>query len=419
LTDGVTTIFQSGMGLLLLAFYHPYFIAFAMILIVGVALVIFLLGRNALTTALAKSTKQYEAAEWFESLIASRQQFTNDSILKQAHSITDQKVASFMEATKKHFKVLFRQIIGIHFLQVAASALLLLTGAILVIQNEISLGQLVAGELILTGIMNSLVRFHKDLEAYYDMVASFDKVGQMFDIEIEQKDGLESIDLPDRPGLNFIDVSVFRPDGHVAGAVNNMNLRIPSGHSVALRGPHGAGKGLTLRLLAGLQSPDSGRVEVDGVNLQYVSPGSYRSQVLLISTENVMFGTIMENLSMNGHIPSIKEVEAVLKKLGLLEAINELPEGLNSQLASSGQPLSPGQAVQLAIARALLMRPKVLLIEGVLDSLEEHSANRILTLLFDKKQPWTMVVSTNSNGIARRCDQVVKFKLKSSTRVRA
>ncbi len=415
LTEGVATVFQAALGLLLLAFYHPYFIAFALILVVGVAVIVYMLGRNALVTSLEESTHQYEVAAWLESLIGSRQLLTNDSMLQHAHSITNQKVASSIEASRKHFRILFRQIIGIHFLQVAASALLLLIGAILVIQNQISLGQLVAGELIVSGIMNSLVRFHKELESYYDMVAGFDKVGQMFDVELEQQEGLESIALAKPPRLEMVEVTALRPDGQIAGGIHQLNLKLASGNSLALKGPHGAGKGLILRLFAGLQLPDSGRVEVDGINLQYVELAAYRKQVLLISEDNVMYGTIMQNLCLDGETHSIKSIERVLKQLGLLEAINQLPEGLNTHLSASGQPLSPGQNVQLALARALLMRPRVLLIEQVLDSLEEGSANRILGLLFDKKQPWTLVVSTNSNAVSRRCDQVVKLKLNSST----
>ncbi|MEY4581342.1 MAG: hypothetical protein RL701_6045, partial [Pseudomonadota bacterium] len=190
LLDGLAVVLQGGVSLVLLAFYHPALLAFDVVLVVLIAFTLFGLGRGGVATAIKESKAKYATAAWLEEMAGAFRAFKSTESREFAFARADDLARAYVEARRKHFKVLFRQTVASYALQAFATAALLGLGGSLVIKGQLTLGQLVAAELIVTGVLAGVAKFGKYLESYYDLCASLDKIGHMVDLPDERVGGV-------------------------------------------------------------------------------------------------------------------------------------------------------------------------------------------------------------------------------------
>jgi ABC-type bacteriocin/lantibiotic exporter with double-glycine peptidase domain len=185
LTDGIATFLQVGIGLLVLGFYHPALLAFDLVLLGVLAAVVLVPGRRGLSTAIDESYAKYDVAAWLEELARSVRALRTASGAAFAADRAEALTRRYLTARQRHFQVLFGQTLGALALQVFASAALLGLGGWLVLQQALTLGQLVAAELIVAAVANSIGKLGKKLDSAYDLLAALDKLGQLVDLPIE------------------------------------------------------------------------------------------------------------------------------------------------------------------------------------------------------------------------------------------
>jgi ABC-type bacteriocin/lantibiotic exporter with double-glycine peptidase domain len=160
-------------------------------------------------------------------------------------------------------------------------------------------------------------------------------------------------------------------------------------------------------LLFGLRRPDKGSVEIDGMDLREISLEKIRSQVAFVRGVEVFDGTILENVRVNRSHIELKEVRETLASIGLLEGITALPEGLMTRLSGGGQsPLSAGQTQRLMLARAIVGKPRLLILDESLDSIDANAHDKVLDVLFNRTAPWTLILTTHNADLTRYCDEV-------------
>ena len=189
LLSSLALVLQTFLGLLVLAFYHPYLLAFAVALTFGVLFVVFVLGRGAVTTSLEESDRKYETAAWLEEIARHPLSFKSKRGEQVAAARAEELALDWLNARRAHFRVVLRQVIGAVVVQAIASAVLLGLGGYLVFRGQLSLGQLVAAELIVTSVSASIAKVGKDLESYYDLVAGLHKIGKLIDLPLEPSAG--------------------------------------------------------------------------------------------------------------------------------------------------------------------------------------------------------------------------------------
>jgi ABC-type bacteriocin/lantibiotic exporter with double-glycine peptidase domain len=299
-------------------------------------------------------------------------------------------------------------------LQAVAATVLLGLGGWLVIDRQLSLGQLVAAELIVTIIVGSFAKLGKHMESFYDLNASLDKLGQLFDLPVEPHDKWFHLREGQPASLEFRDVNFHYPGGR--SLLRDLNLRAEPGEQIALVGPPGAGKSTLVDLICGLREPDSGHLELDGIDIRELRPDSLREHLGVARSVEIFAGTIEENVHLNRPHLSAQDVRNALETVGLLDEILQLPDGLNTHLQTGGRPLTSSQAAQLMIARAIVSVPRLLLIDGTLDSLPDDALHTVLQRLIRPpvdgdtdgaspatKPPWTLLVATGRRDIAESC----------------
>ncbi|MCB9753023.1 MAG: hypothetical protein H6713_23965 [Myxococcales bacterium] len=188
LLDGMTLALQTGIGMILLGFYHPLLLAFDFVLIVLLALVL-ALGRGAVATGLHESSAKYKTAAWLEDLIRAPHLFRGARAQEYAARRTEALCRDYLSARKRHYRLLVRQIAGGYGLQITAMVTLLGVGGWLVIDRQLTLGQLVAAELVIAAIGASFVKLGNNLEKLYDLNVGVLKVASVVDLPTERRGG--------------------------------------------------------------------------------------------------------------------------------------------------------------------------------------------------------------------------------------
>ena len=404
LLDGLGLVLSTFIGMAVLAFYHPWLLGFDLFLLSAIAVIIFLLGRGAIPSAVKESKHKYYMASWLEDIAHCPTAFHGAGGTEFALERADRLIDEYLNARRRHFRIVMRQVIFALALQAVASTVLLGLGGWLVVAGELTLGQLVAAELIVTVIVGSFAKFGKHMESFYDLLASVDKLGLLFDLRMERQDGMLGIGGSGPAHLEFQSVSYAYGDS--TSAIENLTASVASGDRVAVLGTSGTGKSTLLDLLYGMRTPTSGHLTIDGFDPRDLRPDVLRTLVAM-SRDEVFHATIEENIHLHREEVTSYDMREVLSQLGLLKAILKMPNALDTKLTCDGKPLSATQRQLLSIARAAVGRPSLLLIDGTLDGLGEAELDRALDYLTDPERPWTLVVGTAREEIAARFPQQI------------
>ena len=401
LVDGVAIIMVTIVGLLVLAFYHPYLLTFAAVM---AALVIFLLvglGIGGVRTSIAESYAKFDVAAWLEEIAKCPHTFRfgrgGALALERADALADEYVL----ARRRHFRVVWRQTLFALLLEAVASTVLLGLGGWLVINRQLTLGQLVAGELIVTLVLSAISKIGKYIEIYYDLQASLDKLGVLDQLPPERVGG-ETLPPNDRPMAVVAEV-VYR-----GGPPHRLDVK--PGQRVAVYGSSGGGKTFLLETLALLRVPHEGLLEFDGLDARSLDRPVTRLQLAYVGHAETFAGSVAENIRVGRTDLSAADVRRALEMVGLAETVARLPQGVATPLASDGLPLSANEISRLSIARALAGKPRLLLIDGLLDGLATDDCPQLVEALFDRAAPWSLVVVTARDDITNRCDTKVEWR---------
>lgn len=400
LLEGTSAILQIAVGLLVLSFYHPLMLGFSFLLIAGTFVVVVVMGRNAVATAVEESRSKYDVFGWLQELARHPATFRDADQRRFARGRIDTLAAAWVGARRDHFRILLRQHGGALGLQVVASAVLLALGGMLVVQGQLTLGQLVASEIIITTIVATVAKFGKQLERFYDLLAAMDKLSLLIDLPLEREAGNELAASASPAAVELFEVEFGYGGSPVFSA---LDLRIEAGERLAIEGAMGSGKSSLLDLLFCLREPTSGYVAIDDRDYRDLSIESIRQSIALVRGSEIFAGTIRENVRVGRRDFDDDEMLRMLDAVGLLEEIRMLPDGLDTWLSTDGRPLSQVQITRLMIARAVLSRPRLILVDRVLEDFDPDARRRICDLLFAPTAPWTLVVVTAREDVLARC----------------
>jgi ABC-type bacteriocin/lantibiotic exporter with double-glycine peptidase domain len=414
--DGLAVIIQAIVALLVLAIWHPFLLGFNLVLMVGFVVLIWVLGYGGITAKIRESYAKYAVAGWLEEMVRNPLAFKHTSGQEYAMNRADDMAREYILARRDSFAILYRQILFGIGLQAMASAALLGLGGYLVIRNELTLGQLVAAELIVAVTVGSFVKLGKSLESWYDLMAAVDKLGHLVDLPLERQQGeylpihpMKADGRPNPVAIEIRDLS-FTYHGATHRGFGGVNAMIPAGARAAIVGPSGTGKSTLLELLFGLREPAKGLITVDGIDMRDIRLETIREQTATVSHKEVFDGDIIDNVRLGRPGITLNDVRDALDAVGLLEDIQNFPHGMRTHLSTGGAPLSWGQQQRLMLARALAGKPRLLLVDGVLDRLDPNVRANLIPVLFDKHAPWTLVVVTTDPDILRACDHRIELQ---------
>lgn len=411
LIDLTSSVLQICFGLLLISFYHPFFIFFGVGLLGTLALTFYLTGPKGLSTSLTESKYKYKVAHWLEELARTLYSFKLAGHTDLPLQKMDHYIENYLHYRKNHFKVLMNQFINVVGFRVLVTGGLLIIGGFLVIEREITLGQFVASEIVVVTIMNASEKFVINMSTIYDMLTAVEKLGTVTDIPLEKKGGI-AIPYQQRTGMHVkIQNLTYQYPEASKPSLKNINLSIESGDNICISGYSSAGKNTLVRILTGILDSYEGTVTMNNLSLRDINLNSLRDNIAKnISSEDLFDGTILENISMGKSRVGYQDVVWALENVGILDMVNQLPHGLQTQVVPGGKQFSHTIATKLLIARCLAERPQLLILNDLLHELERADKLKILQFLIDKKNPWTLICVSNDPLIMSACDRIIFMK---------
>lgn len=415
-TDGLALILSTLIGLIVLAFYHPLLLGFDLLVVAAMVFTVFQLGRGAIRTSIAESRAKYGVADRLEELARAQLAFKHGGASAFAIERVDGVTRQYLKARSAHFGIVLRQSVFVLGFQALAITALLGLGGWLVILGQLTLGQLVAAELIVATVAASFAKVGKHLEGFYDLLAAMDKIGHLTDLP-EEREPPKGSAVPEfvggeeaRPAsLRLRHLDFGFGSGHGREIVRNLDLEVAPGESLAILGGDGTGKSAIADLIFGLREPNTGAVELDGIDIRDMKADTLRRHVALVQDVEVIAGSVAENVRMGREWVNPGDVRRSLAAVGLLDTVTHLPEGLHTRLNPIGSPLSHCQTIRLVVARALAGGPRLLVLDGTLDALDEDIKDLLFANLAGHLAPWTLLVTTHDPKAADRLDRCVRL----------
>ncbi|MGE3819188.1 MAG: ATP-binding cassette domain-containing protein [Isosphaeraceae bacterium] len=191
--------------------------------------------------------------------------------------------------------------------------------------------------------------------------------------------------------------------------MRNLDLEVAPGERVAILGGDGTGKSALADVIFGLREPDTGAIELDGIDVRDMKSDTLRRHVALVRDVESISGSVSENVRMGREWVHPGDVRRALASVGLLDTVTHLPDGLHTRLNPFGSPLSHNQAIRLMVARALAGSPRLLVLDGTLERLEEDSQDLLIANLAGPLAPWTLIVLTHDVEVAERFDRSIRL----------
>lgn len=405
LIDFSTASLQVIFGLILLSLYHPFFILFSLVLVLIVYLIFRLTAPQGLRTSIIESKRKYEVAHWLEEVARTMETFKLAGTSPLPLSKTDDLVEDYLTARKSHFKILLTQYINLVGFKVIIATGLLLIGGLLVINQQMNIGQFVASEIIIILVLSSVEKLILSMETIYDVLTAIEKIGHVMDIPLERDKGTNHEMIKgDGISIHLKDLSFKFSDSNEE-ALKDIQMSIKPGEKICLTGFEGSGKTILLQIIAGLYQDYTGSLSYNGIPL-----GNWRVEDLRsaigdsLDKEDIFKGSLEENISLNKPDISTEQVQQAATIVGLTSFIESLSEGYNTPLIPEGKNLSKSIRLKIALARGIAGNPKLILLEENFNQLNHTDKEQLLEHLLQKK--CTLIAVSNDPAVASRFDKV-------------
>ena len=282
-------------------------------------------------------------------------------------------------------------------------------GIFLVMKNELTLGSFIAFRILSGYITGPLVKMVQTWQQFEQSSAALRMVADVVDRPTEQSQE-EALNIPMPPligGVQFVDV-VFRYSEDQDPILNGVNLEIPSGSFVGLVGGSGSGKSTLLKLLPRFYRPSTGRVLVDSLDINKVELYSLRRQIGVVPQDTVLFdGSIRDNLLLVKPDATAAELMAAARIACAHDFIMNLPKGYNSDVGERGAGLSGGQRQRLALARAVLQNPRLLILDEATSALDARTERQVCLNLLEAFRGRTVFFITHRLTTVQPADLIV------------
>ncbi len=409
LIDLSSAVLQIIFGLILISFYHPFFVFFSLVLVTIVYLIFRITGPRGLKTSLQESKYKYKVAGWLEEIARSAGTFKLSGPTDLTMKKTDTLTSGYLDHRKAHFRILVTQYGWMVAFKTVITAALLALGSYLVIENQINIGQFVASEIVIILIMGNVEKLILTMDSIYDVLTGLEKLSNVTDIPLEDDTGLSFDEIENGGGLKveIRNLSFQFPDAD-RPTIDNLNLEVQPGERICIAGQPGSGKSTLMRLLAGYYSNYRGAIIYNGAPMDSLDRKELRKHLGdLCTPENIFEGTVLENILLGKKGIGLKQAIDVAAAIGLDEYIQNLPKGYEFHLLPEGRNISGSLRTKILLARAVVNQPKLLIIERLFANINQEDREQFIQYLIREDKKWTLVLNSNELDIAARCDRII------------
>ncbi|RYY49327.1 MAG: ATP-binding cassette domain-containing protein [Chitinophagaceae bacterium] len=407
LLDIPTATIQILFGLLLLSFYHPAFILFGLLLMLVLWLILYYTGSRGLSSSLAESMYKYRLAAWLQEVARLVKTFKFSKGASLNLDKADGHTGNYLDARNEHYRILEFQYKILVAFKVLITAAMLIVGSILLVNQQLNIGQFIAAEIIIITIIASVEKLIGNLDSVYDVMTSIQKIAKVTEQPVEEHG---SMVLPvDDAGLHIqVHDLKFGYDERKL-VLRNINVDIPAGSKLCITGRESTGKSTFLKLLTGAYDHYSGAILIEGL-----PPGNYDKKTLreqtgiMLHQQDIFNGSIWENVTMGNRNISLPELTRLFTMTGLDLYLAGEHKGLDTILDTAGKRLPERIIRKILLVRALVGRPRLLLLEEPWLGMSTDEAAAIRQYLLSLPAT-TVIVVSNDEQFANSCDHILKM----------
>lgn len=408
LVELIDVVVGGAVGMTILVFYHPYFLLYNALLLAGFG-VVFLLSHRGLQATIEMSHAKYDTLHWMQEISYNLLHFKATDSQAILMRRTDELVKRYVETRQNRFGILVRQYLGSVGWQAIAHGGLIATAAWLLSIGQLTLGQLVAAEVVVSGLLFSFDGVVKRMGHIFYFLTGLTELDFVLSLPKDQGSSMLSVPLPD-PTVHGIRVSckdlAVRHAG-VPAIFENFNVEIMPGEKIGIYASTTVAKTGLARILAGLETPTSGVIRYNGVDLRHIDLSAInRCRGFMIDSQLTLFeGTIEDNIVLGRSYIPYSDVRWALRFAELEEDVDALPQGLKTQVRAPGKILAPTHIVRVLLARAILSRPQILIFDGIIHNLQPALRETILRRLCSKDEPWSVIFVSNDPNLTPHVDR--------------
>jgi ABC-type bacteriocin/lantibiotic exporter with double-glycine peptidase domain len=420
LIDFAGSSIQVFISLILLSFYHPFFIIFGLLAVLLTYFIVSILVPYGLETALKESKKKYMVAHWLEELARSMEAFKLAGSTELPLLKADRVTSMYLEARESHFKILLNHYYSIILFKIVVAGAFLLIGGILVMERQMNIGQFVAAEIIVILLLNNVEKLISSLDSIYDILVGLEKLGNVTDIPLEEEEGLEC-SKGENQGMSLqIKKLSFYFTKESDYVLQDIDLTINSGDRFLVAGRSGSGKHTLIRLITGMFEDYQGTILINGISLNNLNLLKYRDKVTEVMGEWGIFeGTLMENICL-GKNYDLEKLMDILRRAQLLDYIDNCPKGIYTPIRPEGKGLPGSIKIKLLFARVFAENPDLVILDESIYKLQKMERELLLEDILNPNRPWTVLMVSKHVKYADYFDKIAfmdKGKIVASTTV--
>ncbi len=408
LVDLINVVVGGAVGMTILVFYHPYFLLYDALLLAGFNVIFFLLSHGGLRTTITMSNAKYDALHWIQEIAYNLLHFKATDSQPLLMRKTDELVSRYIETRQARFRVLVRQYLGSVGWQAIAHSGVLATAGWLLSIGQLTLGQLVAAEVVVGGLLINFDGVVKRMGHVYYFLTALAELDRFFSLPKDQNSATLLVPLPD-PTIHGIrvtckDLAVVHNGVPV---FEGFNLEVTPGEKVGIYASTAVAKTVLGRVLAGLQTPTGGVIRYNGVDLRHLDLDAInRCRGFVLDSQLSLFeGTIEDNIVLGRSYVPYSDVRWALRFTELEEEIDALPQGIKTHVRAPGKMLAPTHILRILVARAILARPQILIFDGIMHNMQPTMRETILRRLCSKDEPWSVIFVSNDPNLTTHIDR--------------
>ncbi|WP_126652293.1 peptidase domain-containing ABC transporter [Chryseobacterium aureum] len=407
-----TALIQIVFGILLLSFYHLWFLAFGALVILSVVIIFRYTMESGIKSSIEESNKKYDTAAWIEDIAGSVKTFKMHSEDDSHLQGTDERVTEYLKHRTSHFKVLVFQYKTIIAFKVIITLAMLVIGTYLLINQKLNIGAFIATEIVVLSIMSAVEKLIVSLESYYDLIASFAKLSKITELKEEPNGEITLSQKEKGTEIEFKNVSFSFNDN--APILSDLNFKIKENSLNILTGKLGAGKTLLLNMITGFFEPSSGTILIDKIPLKNIEKNNWRNNVgLYLENMKIIQGTVKENILLGSSRSHTEDILELSENIGLENISSMFSSGFFTEVSETDPEITFSSKKKILILRALLGDKKLIILENPFAGIREEYQHKMITYLQKIKENTTIIIVSQDTDLLQYADQ--HFHLEGGT----
>jgi ABC-type bacteriocin/lantibiotic exporter with double-glycine peptidase domain len=406
LLDIPTAVIQLCFGLILLAFYNSVFIVFGIILLVVLYLILYVSSPKGFEASLEESNYKYDLGGWVQEIARGIKTFKFFNSFNLHLEKTNNLLEGYLHARNRHFQILKLQYWSLVVFKILITAAMLIVGGILLIRQQINIGQFIAAEIIILTIMNAVEKLIVSLETVYDLLTSVEKINKITEKPIDEEGSYEFVK---KQGIE-IEAKNLSFGFEKNDILQNISFHIKPGQKVAITGDGDSGKTVLLRMLTGVFQDFEGDLSFDQIPINNYNLNTLRNNIgIYMQKQDIFSASLWENITLGNTNIKEQDVLDTFKIVGLDSFYKSLNKGFDTHLEPTGKQLSSSSVQKLLIARSLLNQPALLLLDEPMKLFAADDKQYLQNYLFGLKDV-TIIFTTNDPSLISKSEMVIHLE---------